>query len=74
MRAWYTAALAAGILSGIAATAVGATGSSSVAIRSEQARGAEAIMDLLEQKERGLQRRAATLRLGKRICALPRPR
>jgi len=61
LRAWYTAALAAGVLSGIAATAVGATGSSSVGIRSEQARGAEAIMDLLEQKERGLQRRAATL-------------
>ena len=61
MKALYTAALAAGVLSGIAATAVGATGSSSVGIRSEQARGAEAIMDLLEQKERGLQRRAATL-------------
>jgi flagellar motility protein MotE (MotC chaperone) len=61
MKAWIPAVLVAGVLSGIAATAVGATGSSAVGIRSEQARGAEAIMDLLEQKERGLERRAATL-------------
>ena len=53
--------LVAGVLSGLAATAVGATGSDPVGIRSEQARGAEAIMDLLEQKERGLLRREATL-------------
>jgi len=45
------------------ATAIGAPGSapSAATIRSEQARGAEAIMDLLEQKERGLARREATL-------------
>jgi flagellar motility protein MotE (MotC chaperone) len=53
--------LALGIL---AATAMGSpagksTGSS---VRSEQARGAEAIMDLLEQRERGLDRREATLK------------
>jgi flagellar motility protein MotE (MotC chaperone) len=53
--------LVVGVLSGIAATAIGATGSSAKGIRSEQARGAEAIMDLLEQKDRGLQRREATL-------------
>jgi flagellar motility protein MotE (MotC chaperone) len=52
--------LVAGVLSGVAATAIGAT-SSAKGIRSEQARGAEAIMDLLEQKDRGLQRREATL-------------
>jgi flagellar motility protein MotE (MotC chaperone) len=54
--------LSALLLGGIAATAIGAPGGSSTSsIRSEQARGAEAIMDLLEQKERGLQRREATL-------------
>jgi flagellar motility protein MotE (MotC chaperone) len=54
--------LVAGLLVGAAATAVGAPGGiTPQSIRSEQARGAEAIMDLLEQKERGLQRREATL-------------
>ena len=53
--------LCAGVLVGVAATAVGAPGSSDQGIRSEQARGAEAIMDLLEQKDRGLQRREATV-------------
>jgi flagellar motility protein MotE (MotC chaperone) len=61
MRRVILVVLVAGVLSGIAATAIGATGSSAKGIRSEQARGAEAIMDLLEQKDRGLQRREATL-------------
>ena len=44
-----------------AATAVEAQGVEVQGIRSERARGAEAIMDLLEQKDRGLTRREATL-------------
>ena len=51
----------AAILLGVAATAVGAPGNSAKASKTDQARGAEAIMDLLEQKDRGLQRREATL-------------
>ncbi len=48
----------------LAATAMGSpTGKNSGAtVRSEQAKGAEAIMDLLEQRERGLDRREATLK------------
>ena len=61
MRRVVLTMLCAGILVGVAATAVGAPGSSDQGIRSEQARGAEAIMDLLEQKDRGLQRREATV-------------
>jgi flagellar motility protein MotE (MotC chaperone) len=53
--------LALCVVAGAAATAVGAQGSDVQGIRSEQARGAEAIMDLLEQKDRGLTRREATL-------------
>ena len=53
--------LSIGMCVGVAATAVGAPGPGNQGIRSEQARGAEAIMDLLDQKERGLQRREATL-------------
>ncbi len=53
--------LSAGALLGLAATAIGAPGGSSQAVRTDQARGAEAIMDLLDQKERGLLRREATL-------------
>lgn len=49
------------LAAGAAATAVGAQGGEVQGIRSEQARGAEAIMDLLEQKDRGLTRREATL-------------
>lgn len=49
------------VVAGAAATAVGAQSGDSQGIRSEQARGAEAIMDLLEQKDRGLTRREATL-------------
>jgi flagellar motility protein MotE (MotC chaperone) len=54
-------ALSLGIL---AATAMGSPGGKSTgsSVRSEQARGAEAIMDLLEQRERGLDRREATLK------------
>jgi flagellar motility protein MotE (MotC chaperone) len=61
VRKFFPVVLIAGVLSGIAATAIGATTSVPKGIRSEQARGAEAIMDLLEQKDRGLQRREATL-------------
>jgi flagellar motility protein MotE (MotC chaperone) len=48
----------------LAATAMGSPGSKSTgtSVRSEQARGAEAIMDLLEERERGLKRREATLK------------
>ena len=53
--------LSAGALLGLAATAIGAPGGSGQAVRTDQARGAEAIMDLLDQKERGLLRREATL-------------
>jgi len=53
--------LVAGVFAGVAANAVGAPGNIDQGIRSEQARGAEAIMDLLDQKERGLKRREATL-------------
>jgi flagellar motility protein MotE (MotC chaperone) len=53
--------LSAGALLVVAATAIGAPGGSSQAARTDQARGAEAIMDLLDQKERGLLRREATL-------------
>ena len=56
-----TAVLVVSVVAGAAATAVGAQGSDAPSIRSEQARGAEAIMDLLEQKDRGLTRREATL-------------
>ena len=52
---------AAAVLLGVAATAVGAPGGNSKADKTDQARGAEAIMDLLEQKDRGLERREATL-------------
>ena len=51
----------AAVLFGVAATAVGAPGDNGKANKTDQARGAEAIMDLLEQKDRGLQRREATL-------------
>ncbi len=61
MRRLVPVVLVAGVLSGIAFTAIGAPGGRAKGIRSEQARGAEAIMDLLEQKDRGLQRREATL-------------
>ena len=50
-----------GVLFGLAATAIGAPGGTSKIVQTDQARGAEAIMDLLTQKERGLQRREATL-------------
>jgi len=53
--------LLAGICAGVAATAVGAPRGVDQGIRSEQARGAEAIMAILAQKERGLVRREATL-------------
>lgn len=54
--------LAATLIGGVAATAIGAPGDSGTqSIRSEQARGAEAIMALLEQQRRGLDRREATL-------------
>ncbi|MAY80173.1 MAG: hypothetical protein CL930_05230 [Deltaproteobacteria bacterium] len=62
MRKALLVSFSAVLLGGVAATAIGAPGdSSSQTIRSEQARGAEAIMDLLEQQKRGLQRREATL-------------
>jgi len=61
MRRWIPAVLVAGVLAGVAATAIGAPGNTAKGIRSEQARGAEAIMDLLDQKDRGLRRREATL-------------
>lgn len=53
--------LVVGAAGALAATAVGAPGSVDQGIRSEQARGAEAIIEILDQKERGLKRREATL-------------
>jgi len=61
MKRVFAATLAVGVFVGVAANAVGAPGGSDQGIRSEQARGAEAIMDLLDQKDRGLKRREATL-------------
>ena len=55
------AMMVVGMVGALAATAVGAPGSVDQGIRSEQARGAEAIIDILVQKERGLKRREATL-------------
>ena len=48
----------------LAATALGSPGQSgsSSSVRSEQARGAEALMDLLEQRQSGLDRRENTLK------------
>ncbi len=53
--------MSVGVLLGVAATAIGAPGGSGQPVQSDQARGAVAIMDLLDQKDRGLQRRQATL-------------
>ena len=60
VRIWLGAMAGAMVIA--AATALGSpSGPSAATVRSEQARGAEAIMDLLEQKERGLARRESTL-------------
>lgn len=61
MRRLAAMILGGGFLLGVAATAVGAPSSTTQTVRSDQARGAEALMDLLDQKDRGLKRREATL-------------
>ena len=61
MKRGFVVMMVVGSVGALAATAVGAPGSVDQGIRSEQARGAEAIIDILVQKERGLKRREATL-------------
>ncbi len=61
LRMWLMAVMGSMVVAG--ATALGSPRGSreSAAVRSEQARGAEALMDLLEQRQLGLNRREVTL-------------
>ena len=62
IRFWPVAVVGFAVVA--AATALGSPrgGSGAAVVRSEQARGAEALMDLLEQRELGLDRREVTLK------------